>query len=227
MTDFSSLRWDKHVQSGLEDRYLSSSYCYLAAGPPRLSLLGGTSSFASMLNSRKPMNRVVYPLGMTQSHNIVSNKAFLRVFEVGSRRSLWLPGHAMQQLMLNRVYVYGASLLRVLYAYYSDLLGDVQVLPIFDTIVAPPNKHDVLVSPGYENVFLAMCSDLFDQQFGLLFYIRDSENATFGAFYLEGAVAPSHNWLTDSAGNAITESVVVQFEWVQPVQANQIALVTE
>jgi hypothetical protein len=196
----------------------------LAAGPPRLQQVGGAGAFSAALTDKTAANRVVYPIGTTQSTNIVSNKAFLRIFEMGSRRSIWLPGHAMQQLMLNRVYISGPSLLRLLYAYYSDLLGDVQIPSVFDTNVSPPNAHDVIVPPGYENVYLAMCSDIFDQQFGLLFYIKDSENSTYGAFYLESAVIPSHNWLTDSASNAITESVVVQFEWVQPVQVNQIAL---
>ena len=225
MTSFSDQRWDRSVQTGLEDRYLSSSFCFLAAGPPRLQQVGGVSAFASSLTNQKAANSIVYPIGTTQSTNIVSNKAFLRIFEMGSRRSIWLPGHAMQQLMLNRVYISGPSLLRILYAYYSDLLGEFTMPAVFDTSVSPPNAHDVIVPPGYENVYLAMCSDLFDQQFGLLFYIRDSENSTYGAFYLESAVIPSHNWLTDSASNAITESVVVQFEWVQPVQVNQIALV--
>jgi hypothetical protein len=60
----------------------------LAAGPPRLQQVGGAGAFSAALTDKTAANRVVYPIGTTQSTNIVSNKAFLRIFEMGSRRSV-------------------------------------------------------------------------------------------------------------------------------------------
>jgi len=224
--DFSELRVDRKVQSGLEDGlYVNSSFCYLAAGPPRVSDLGDSTVFGGTLDT-PAANQVVYPIGGTQAYNLSGNKAIQRLFEIGSHRSYWLPSHTVQQLMLNRVYYYGASLLRLLYAYYQDEVGPDTVSAMFDTSITPPNAHDVLIPPGYENIFLNLASDLFDQPFGLLLFMKNSNDVAMGAFYLESAMIPSHNWATDSMGGAIQESAVIQFEWMVPVQVNMVSLVT-
>lgn len=233
MTDFTHLRVDRHVESGLLDgRFVSSAYCYLCAGPPRLRELGGSTAFGAQLQT-EVANRIVYPIGGTQAYNLSGNKAIQRLFEIGSHRSYWLPSHTVQQLMLNRVYYYGPSLLRLLYAYYSDYVGSPEfagqdvVPPLYPYPFPPPNPHDVIIPPGYENIFLALASDLFDQPFGLMLLIKDNNDDMMGCFYLESAVVPSHNWATDSMGGAVQESAVVQFEWMVPVQANLVALVKD
>jgi hypothetical protein len=226
---FTQLRVDKHIEGGLRDgQFVASQYCYLCAGPPRLKEVGGPTLFGQELQTELA-NRIVYPIAGTQAYNLSGNKAIQRLFEIGSHRSYWLPSHTVQQLMLNRVYYHGASLLRLLYAYYSDPRGTPSdiIPPMYPTIVAPPNPHDVIIPPGYENIFLALASDLFDQPFGLLLYIRDSNENTMGAFYLESAMVPSHNWATDSMGGAVQESAVIQFEWMVPVQVNLLPLVTD
>lgn len=229
MADFSKQRWDKAVQQGLTDgRFVNSAFALIAAGPPRLDQVGGRYVFGSSLVAGAPANQVVYPIGGCQGVTLGQNKAFQRLFEVGSRRSLWLPSHTVQQLQLMRTYFHGASLLRLLYAYYQDLVPEETVPWLFPNLGAAnmPNPHDVLVSPGYENVFLNLASDLFDQTFGMLLYLKDSNDATIGAYYLEGSVIPQHNFAIDAMGGGIQESAAVQFEWMVPVQVDALALIT-
>lgn len=226
MTQFSNLRSDRHVEEGLRDgQYVASSFCYLCAGPPRLRDVGGAAAFGAALQT-EAANRIVYPIAGTQAYNLSGNKAIQRLFEIGSHRSYWLPSHTVQQVMLNRVYYHGASLLRLLLAYYADYIPPDVVPPMYPAMVSPPNPHDVIIPPGYENLFLNLASDLFDQPFGLLMYIKDSNDNAMGSFYLESAMVPSQSWATDSMGGAIQESAVIQFEWMVPVQANLLTLIT-
>ena len=101
-------------------------------------------------------------------------RQFSRIFEIGSERSYFIGGRTVGQLGLSRVYYHGASLLRVLYAYYKDDQGAVTIQPMWPNSVADSfaNIHDVIIPPGYENIYLNLASDLFAQPVGLLMYIR-------------------------------------------------------
>lgn len=225
MADFNSLRVDRAIETGqIDGRFVTSSYCFLCAGPPRLQDVGGASLFGQSL-STGTANRFVRPIGGIQAANLAGNKAFQRLFEIGSHRSFWVPSHAVQQLMLNRVYFHGPSLLRLLYSYFSDYQQPEIIFPLFNYASTPRNPHNVIIPPGYENLYLNLASDLFDQSFGMMLYVQDNSGQAMGAFYLENAVVPSQNWATDAMGSAIQESAVVQFEWMVPVQVDQIALI--
>jgi len=226
MTQFTETNFNERIESSIRDnRFVSSQYCILAAGPPRLREMGFAAGFgAAIATNNQIANQMVYPIGGLQAYNLAHNKALQRVYEVGSRRFYWLPSHSVGQLMLNRVYYHGPSLLRLLYAYFSDAAYPEVIFPTYNTFVSPPNPHNVMVSPGYDNIFLAMCSDMFDQPFGMLLYIKDNNDTAMGAVYLESAMIPSHNWSGDAMGGAIQEAAVVQFEWMVPVQVNQLAL---
>lgn len=223
-TPFTELSVDRRIENQIRDnRFVSSSYCYLCAGPPRLSAVGEASVFGAALQTPSA-DQIVYPIAGLQGYNLAWNKALQRVYEVGSRRFYWLPSHAVGQLMLNRVYYHTGSLLRLLYAYYSDAALPETIPALYDVGFGVPNEHNVIIPPGYDNIFLNMCSDMFDQPFGLMLYIKDNNDAVMGAFYLEAAMLPSFTWGSDAMGGAIQESAVVQFEWAVPVQVNQLPL---
>ena len=134
----------------------------------------------------------------------------------------------MGSVGLGRVYYHGASLLRVLYAYYQDLLPPEFVPALFPNAgaLAMANPHDVVNPPGYDNIFLNLASDMFNQPVGLLKYIRDINEATLGAAYFESVVTPSHSWQSDAQGVLIQEQVQLQYERIVPVKVSQLTLIT-
>jgi hypothetical protein len=235
--------WDAYlnfVEGGKNvGQFANGQFVLLAAGPPHLMNFGGASQLGSGAD-------VVYPLGLTQNVALSQNRAFSRIFEIGSERSFFIPGRTIGQLTLARVYFHGASLLRSLYAYYQDGLGSVTVprMPLMKgpndeslwpfisgagTINGPPRLgqlHNVRIPPGYDNLFINLASDLFSQPIGLLMLVRDSELMNLGGIYLEQCYVPTHMWTVDSNGLIIQESVGIQFERIVPIRTNAITLIS-
>lgn len=222
----------KHnVQAGMVDgRYANAGFTMLAAGPPRLSAIGGATSLASNIsnNGGQGADQIVFPLGLIQNFNLSHTRQFSRIFEIGSERSYFISGRTVGQLGLGRIYYHGASLLRVLYAYYQDLVPPTIVPDMFPNIGAATmaNPHDVIIPPGYENIYLNLASDLFAQPIGILLYIRDINQNTLGAVFFEACYLPNHSWATDSQGVLIQEQVSVQFERAVPVAVSALTLIS-
>lgn len=230
--------YSKYVQGGLKDgNFANGQFVLICAGPPHMSNFGGPAALGR--------SDVVYPIGLTQNVSLSHNRAISRIFEIGSERSYFIAGRTVGQLSLSRVYYHGPSLLRCMWAYYADT-GDypnVQSLLENSPGAADPANHpyaggpalgsspattgglhDVKIPPGFENVFLNLASDLFSQPIGLFLILRDSEENSLAAAYLEQCYVPTHTWATDSQGLVIQESVGVQFERLVPVNTNSVAL---
>lgn len=232
LTNFSP--YHNRVQEGMTDgRFMNAAYTVIAAGPPRLSNMGGNDITGALLQG-EANTALAYPIGIVQNFSLGHNMTISRFFEIGSHRSYFIPGRAMGQFSMSRVMYHGPSLLRVLYAYYSD--GDQEqpdvpaLFPNFANL-APQidgtrNIHDVKMAPGYENIYLNLASDLFTQPIGLMLIMKDSNEKTMGAFYLEACYIPNHNIGTDAMGTIIQEQVSIQFERVVPIKTNVIGLIT-
>jgi hypothetical protein len=221
--------YSSYVQAGLADgRYANAGFTMLAAGPPRLANIGGAAALAADVSGNgQAANQIVYPVGIIQNFNLSHTRQFSRIFEIGSERSYFIAGRTVGQLGLGRVYYHGASLLRILYAYYQDLIPPTVVPAMFPNAgaTAMANPHDVVIPPGYDNIFVNLASDLFAQPIGILMYIRDINLDTLGAVYFEACYLPNHSWSTDSQGVLIQESVAVQFERAVPVQVSELTLI--
>ena len=222
--------YDRHVQGGMVDgRFMSGQFMMLAAGPPRLANVGGPSFLAAALASGGTgQDSLAFPIGLTQNWSLGHNMSLSRIFEIGSGRSYFIPGRTVGQLSLSRVMYHGPSLLRVLYAYYQDLAPPSMVSPVFSNIGAltVDNPHDVIIPPGYENIFLNLASDLFMQPVGLMLMFKDSNEDTMGAAYLESSYIPNHNIGADAQGVVIQESAGVQFERLLPVAVKSVSLIS-
>ncbi len=221
---------DSYVQGGLVDgKFMNAAYTLIAAGPPRLANVGGPTFLAAALASGSTgEDQIAFPMGLCQSWNLGHNMSLSRVFEIGSERSYFIPGRTVGQLSLNRVLYHGPSLLRVLYAYYQDLVPATLVAPVFTNVgsATVDNPHDVIVPPGYENIFLNLASDLFKQPVGLMMMFKDSNEDTLGAGYLESAYIPAHNIGTDAMGVVIQEGAQVQFERFLPIAVKSVGLIS-
>ena len=222
--------YTSHVQGGMVDgRYMNAAYTLLAAGPPRLANVGGPSFLAAALAAgSSASDQIAYPLGVLQNIALGQSMNLSRVWEIGSERSYWIPGRVMGQLSLSRIMYHGPSLLRVLWAYYQDLVPPTVVASVFPNLGAATvaNPHDVIIPPGYENVFLNLASDLFKQPVGLMMMLKDNNKDTLGANYFEAAMVPNHNLATDAMGAVLQDSGGVQFVRMIPVATKVVGLVS-
>lgn len=220
--------YEKFVQAGMADgQFLNAGFTVLAAGPPRLANVGGSTALAGALTGAAA-DQMVMPIGVIQNVNLSHNRTFNRIFECGSERSYFISGRTIGQLSIARILYHGPSLLRMLYAYYEDAIPPTVVDAVFPNagIATVANPHDVIIPPGYENLFLNLASDLFNQPIGLLMYMRDSNLDTYGAVYMEGCYVPNHTWATDAQGVIIQESAAIQFERVIPVAVSALSLIS-
>lgn len=220
--------YTQFVQGGMVDgQFVSGGFTIVAAGPPRLANVGGATVAAGAL-AGAGADQIVLPIGVIQNINLSHNRQFNRIYEVGSERSYFISGRTMGQLSIARIMYHGPSLLRMLYAYYEDLIPPTTVDAVFANAgtATVANPHDVKIPPGYENLFLNLASDLFNQPIGLLLYIRDSNEDTVGAVYIEACYVPNHTWATDAQGVMIQESAAIQFERAVPVAVSALSLVT-
>ncbi len=221
--------YERYVQGGLVDgQFLSAAFTMIAAGPPRLANIGGAAGAAATLSTDGAGKDWALPIGVVQNVGLSHNRNFARFWEMGSERSYFISGRTTGQLQLSRIMYHGPSLLRMLYAYYQDLVPPTIVPFVFENPGAATiaNPHDVKIPPGYENIFLNLASDLFSQPIGLLMYFRDSNEDTVGAIYMEGSYVPSHQIATDAGGTVIQESAAIQFERAVPVAVKGLALVS-
>jgi len=221
-----------YVQNGMVDgNFASGAFTIIAAGPPRLSNIGGSAALADMLNEQAGGSKdrqIVFPMGIVQNFSLSQSRSFQRVWEIGSERSYFVAGRNMGQIGLGRIYYHGPSLLRVIYAYYQDLMPPVLVKSLWQNkgAEAMSNPHDVFIPPGYENIYLNLASDLFAQPVGMLLLLRDVNLNTLGALYFEACYVPNHTWGVDAQGVVIQEQAGIQYERALPVQVASLSLIS-
>jgi len=222
--------YNNYVQAGMVDgQYVNAGFMMLAAGPPRIANIGSATSLGAALSGNgEAANQIVLPIGILQNFNLSHNRQFSRIFEIGSERSYFISGRTVGQLSLGRVYYHGASLLRILYAYYRDDVAPTLVPSMWPNIGEwyTTNPHDVIIPPGYENIYMNLASDLFAQPIGLLMYIRDINQDALGAGYFESSFIPNHSLATDAQGVLLQENVGVQFERMVPVSIASLTLIS-
>jgi hypothetical protein len=222
--------WDsfnRHIQSGLSDgQFMSSQYTLLAAGPPTLAFL--TSALTVSGEGSNEGSAIVFPLGITQRFGLAHTRQHARVWEIGSERCYWITGRTVGQISLGRILYHGPSLLRALFAYYAaSVEGDPMPPLIHGPFVDLANqnrnpRNEIRISPGYENMFLNLASDLFNQTIGLLMYFRDSNDESVFAGYAESCVLPNHSLGFDAGGVVIQENAQIQFERLVPVKLSGV-----
>jgi hypothetical protein len=217
--------FNRAVQSGLtEGQFVNAESILIAAGPPTLGALGLSDPTTLV------QQNVAFPLGKVQQFTLSHNLAWQRIFEIGSKRSYFISGRAVGTIGLGTVYYHGPSLLRVLYAYYSNT-GTVNVPSLYNTgdVMNRVNPHDVKIAPGSGtngNMWLNLASDIFTQPMGLLLLMRDSNNASVAAFYVEYGVVPTHGISFDSQSVLIQEQTTILFERIVPIDIDGLALIT-
>ena len=239
--------WDfhnLHVQQELAGgEFVSAETTLIAAGPPRLSDLGSAAGLGVEVDvGSKAAENLAYPIGLLENVGLSQSKQLQRVFEIGSSRSYFIPGRVVGSVTLGRVLYHGPSLLKVLYAYYSQANGSLfnflhkAETETFEDIRGvlrrdPDAKllelgslqeqlHDVKMSPGKDDFYLNLASDLFNQPTGLLIYFKNGNDDTVGAVYLEECHIQGHQMSISSGSVLLMEGTSLQFDRLIPVKMN-------
>jgi len=223
-----------HVQEELMGgEFISAETTLIAAGPPRLSDVGNGDDTIDTGEAD-----LVFPIGVLENVGISQSKQLQRIFEIGSSRSYFVPGRTVGSLSLGRVLYHGPSLLKVLYAHYKQSVGDVKfnhrgkdaTINVGGVQVPDPNAtllnlaqlqselHRVKFNPGYDDLWLNLASDLFNQPTGMAIYFRNQLDMTVGGVYLEECYIQGHQMSISSGSALLMEGVSLQFDQVRPIR---------
>lgn len=233
--------WDfhnHHVQSEmLGGEFVSAETTLIAAGPPRLSDITGGGDNEIDIPDEGDM---VYPIGVLENVGLSQSKQLQRIFEIGSSRSYFIPGRTIGSLTLGRVLYHGPSLLKVLYAHYKQTaagadynfmfeekgatqnIGGVEVpssnQALLDLPALQQELHRVKFNPGYDDLWMNLASDVFNQPTGICIYFRNQMDVTLGAVYLEECYVQGHQLSVSSGSVLLMEGVSLQFDQVRPIR---------
>jgi hypothetical protein len=193
----------------------------IAAGPATLADFAGQSA---NVDQAKMKGTMVYPLGIAQDFALPQQKQVMSLSEIGSRRNFMVPGKSIASLSMSRALIYGPNLLRALYAWYNvnQVGGD----PIASLIDGHPDMEPwtVNMSPGYENVFMNLESDMFDHPFGLLMTIRDTQGNFMYASYFETCYIQGYHTSPNASGMVMMENVSMLPERQVPVRVKAVGV---
>lgn len=233
-TDFT--RWDfsnYHVQQELQGgQFVSAETSLIASGPPEI---GGTGPYSNAPGSGVG---TVYPIGLIENAGISQSKQLQKVFEVGSSRSYFIPGRVMGSVSLGRIFYYGPSLMRVMYAYYKNESNGIEIgteasdatitldgdgstaqSPLARLLERGGDSfHKVRMSPGEDYFYINLASDLFNQPTGLAFYFKDANFNSVGAFYIEQVYLQGHQFSISSGSVLVMEGASAQYDRIVPIK---------
>lgn len=259
-------RATKHVEAAIRSgRYINAETALVFAGPPRITDIGGmngnqvlTAQNKSLLGgknsgpqgSRKGAvgysagNDALYPIGLLEQIGVQQAQNVQKMFEIGSRRSYQAAGRVQVMGSIGRVMFNGASLLRVLYAYYPNTIqlangklltaktdsvaqavlgAGEDVNAVFPSIYFEAGAR-AGADPEYPNqphtFFINLMSELFSHPFGMGVILRDNRNRNYGALYLEDCFITTHSWQISSSSTLITEAVNFQADAAVPMEFN-------
>lgn len=209
-TDYSD--WDFHnqrVQAELVGgQFISAETTLIAAGNPTLD--GNVNPNITATSDTFD----AYPIGLLESFGLQQNRQLQRLFEIGSSRSYFIPGRTIGSIALGRTFYYGESLLRVLYATYSDTNNN-----SFSSLLAGSNNEfDSQRVAGHGKLLIDLASDLFAQPTGLAVYFKDINDDTYGAFYLQEAYVQGHQMSVNSGSVLIMEGAQMQYDQLVPIK---------
>jgi hypothetical protein len=236
--------WDfhnHHVQEELlGGEFVSAETTLIAAGPPRLTdITGGTGADPGALDTPDEGD-MVFPIGVLENVGLSQSKQLQRIFEIGSSRSYFIPGRTIGSITLGRVLYHGPSLMKVLYAHYKQSagpsanrfmhngkgatinVGGVDIPDPNATLLELPELqkelHRVKFKPGFDDLWLNLASDIFNQPTGIAIYFRNQLDMTIGAVYLEECYIQGHQMSISSGSVLIMEGASLQFDQLRPIR---------
>jgi len=207
-----------HVQEDIAaSEFINAASTLIAAGPPRFrDTVGGGQ--VSTGEGRDTVKTFVFPIGIIEALSVSQARQLQRLFEIGSKRSYFIPGRNVGQISITRTLFDGPSLMRALMAYFPEELltrFDAQQLLESNAVV---NCPDIRNAPGYSDFFINLDSEVFDNPMGIFIAHKDSCAENYGGFYLENAFLNSHQMSISATSTLIAEGVTIQYDRMVPVR---------
>jgi hypothetical protein len=229
--------FQNHVQSELQGgQFISAATILIAAGPPRLrdASTGAPAGSAGQAE-------IAFPVGVIENFGMSQNRQLQRMFEIGSKRSYFIPGRTIGSLSLGRVLFFGPSILRTLYAYYPTSAAKFPKGPVANPLNSDLAAKDLGLRtpkvndrPGFgrasndpalnADFWINLASDLFDHPLGLLVFLRDAQNDAYGAFYLEDVNIQAHQLNVNASSVLVAEGTSAQYDKVVPINVETLPL---
>jgi len=234
--------WDfhnHHVQQELfGGEFISAESTLIAAGPPRLSDITGVDPSAQGGGGAVNVDDqgdMVFPIGVLENVGLSQSKQLQRIFEIGSTRSYFIPGRVIGSITLGRVMYHGPTLLKVLYAHYKQTVGNFTFMDkgvgavlndgspdpgatLLNLKTLQSQLHRVQHNPGYDDFWINLASDIFNQPTGMCLYFRNQNDVTVGGVYLEECYVQGHQMSVSSGSVLIMEGVSLQFDVLRPIK---------
>lgn len=180
-------------QDNSVERLLDNA-AYTSAHPDDTLILAGPARFNS--GSPNTFTDSLLAIGMMQGFNAAQSKPVQPLMAIGSGRSFFVSGKAQTSFGMQRLFVNGRNLLRVLMTQAKQAGVDVSK---FDDKAADSNAN--------EQFWVNLDSELFLIPFGLAVFFRDKTHNAIGAFYMELCMLQSWGISLNAGGNMIAENV--------------------
>jgi hypothetical protein len=179
--------------TGLGD-FVSSESIVLAAAPPA---------------SKDFSVDTAIPIGVCDTIQIGQNKTIQQLWEIGSREPFFIPGRTFINGAIGRVLFNGDSLLGALYE-SADTEGLGELAGSDFTIAGSEND-------AKGKFWLNLASDLFNRPFGMVLFMKDSEDQWVSAFFLENCFVQSHSLTVQSQQIVVGENVQFRCSKIVPI----------
>jgi hypothetical protein len=216
--------WDfkeKNVEFGDfdADKVISAESTMIAAGRPTLAPTGTRWSTPVKLFD-------VYPMGVIENFGITMGNQLQRIFEIGSAKSLIIPGRLVGTATLARLMYDKRTLMRVMYAAYNvkitgradDNLSTADAGTTQSTMESGALGDVTTISPpGYDHFFLNMDTDLLRYPIGLAVYFKHKDKTDAGAIYLENCYLGGLQLTINAGTDLLAEGANVQFTEMKPI----------
>lgn len=195
---------DNNVERLLDNAAFTSAHpddTLVLAGPARFNgaTAAGAATFAESLLA----------IGMMQNFSASQQKPVTPVMAIGSGRQFFVAGKAQTSWNIQRLFVNGRNLLRVLQTQARQAGIDVSQ---FDDPAA--------VNPD-DQYWVNLDSELFLIPFGLAVFFRDKIHGSVGAFYMELCMISSWQVGFSAGGNMIAEGVTGLADRILPIFPSQ------
>jgi len=156
----------------------------------------------------------VYPIGLVENFGLTLGNQLQRIFEIGSAKSIIIPGRLIGSATIARIIYDSKTLLRVLYAIYKVSLTDESDDELSGfSATAVTVKND----PGKDHFWLNLDSDMFRYPFGLALFFRTKNNVNVGGVYLENAFIGGTQLTINAGTDILAEGANLQFTEMKPI----------
>lgn len=191
---------DQYVERVMDNAAYTSAHpddTLVLAGPARVDTVDTSNSSGSSITS-------LLAIGMLQQVQFSQQKNTTPVQAIGSGRGFFVSGKAQGQGQMQRLFVNGRNLLRVLYhnARTQDL--PVELL------------DDPAARSAQSKYYINLDSELYLIPFGLGTVFRTKAHDIVGGFYAELTMITQYTVSFQSGGNMIAEQVVFAFDRLMP-----------